>query len=188
MVPTPKNHFKRYPFVDRDVHIRTFKEAVNNTGQKESSILVYYGIAGIGKTSLRKELSNCLKEYYKCSDQKVIWASIDLQLERHREKTTFLVVLKNELQRKYKIKFPAFEIAHSVYWKKANPKSPLRKENYLFFEGDDAFDDFLELVNEIPYFQVVPATARLLKSAPDYLRKWWKKKEPELLDSPFLSD
>jgi hypothetical protein len=28
--------------------------------------------------------------------------------------------MKNELQRKYKINFPAFEIAHSIYWKKAN--------------------------------------------------------------------
>jgi tetratricopeptide (TPR) repeat protein len=180
MVPTPKNHFKEYPFVDREGYIRTFKEAVNNIGQKESSILVYYGIAGIGKTSLRKKLSNFLEEYYKYSDQKVIWTSIDLQLERHREKTTFLVVFKNELQRKYKIKFPAFEIAHAIYWKKANPESPLREGNYLFFEGDDAFDDFFGLVDKIPYFQVVPATARLLKNAPDYLRKWWKKKEPEL--------
>jgi len=34
--------------------------------------------------------------------------------------------LKNDLQKKHKINFPAFEIAHAIYWKKANPESTLR--------------------------------------------------------------
>ena len=63
MVPTPKNHFKQYPFVDREGHIQTFKEAVNNIGQKKFSVLVYYGVAGIGKTSLRKKFTKYLEEY-----------------------------------------------------------------------------------------------------------------------------
>ncbi|MCO5382152.1 MAG: hypothetical protein NHB15_08725 [Methanosarcina barkeri] len=170
MAPTPKNYFKQYPFVDRNCYIQTFKEAVKNIGQKEFNVLVYYGVAGIGKTSLRKELSKYLEEYCKHSDKKVIWASIDLQLDKHREKTPFLVTLKNDLQRKSKIKFPAFEIAHAIYWKKAYPEIPLRKENYLFFEGDDAFDDFYGVVEKIPYFSLVPAVGKLLKNAPDYLR------------------
>jgi len=176
MVIAPKNHFKQYPFVDRESYIQTFIEAINSIGQKEFSVLVYYGVAGIGKTSLRKELSKYLEEY-NCGyqNQEVIWASIDLHLDKHREKNTFLVTLKTELQRKSKIKFPAFEIAHAIYWKKANPEIPLRKENYLFFEGDEAFDDFFGVVDKIPYFSIVPAAARLLKNAPDYLRKWWKK-------------
>jgi hypothetical protein len=108
MVITPKNHFKQYPFVDREGHIQTFKEAVNNIGQKEFSVLVYYGVAGIGKTSLRKELPKYLEEYNcEYQDQEVIWASIDLQQEEYRKKTTFLVTLKNELQRKSKIKLRA---------------------------------------------------------------------------------
>ena len=183
MVITPKNHFKQYPFVDREDHIQTFKEAVNNIGQKEFSVLVYYGVAGIGKTSLRKEFQKYLEEYnLKYQHQEVIWASIDLQLDKHREKNTFLVTLKNDLQKKSKINFPAFEIAHAIYWKKANPEIPLRKENYLLFEGDNAFDDFFGVVDQIPYFSLVPAVGRLLKNFPDYLRKWWKKRgEKELL-------
>jgi len=154
---TPKNHFKQYPFVDREGHIQTFKEAVNNIGQKEFSVLVYYGVAGIGKTSLRKEFPKHLEEYNrKYQQQEVIWASIDLYLDKHREKTTFLVTLKNDLQKKCKINFPAFEIAHAIYWKKANPEIPLRKENYLLFEGDNALDDFFGVVDQIPYFSLVP--------------------------------
>ena len=63
MVIAPKNHFKQHPFVDREGHIQTFKEAVTNIGQKEFSVLVYYGIAGIGKTSLRKEFPKHIEKY-----------------------------------------------------------------------------------------------------------------------------
>ncbi|MDR7666450.1 hypothetical protein RG963_11790 [Methanosarcina sp. Z-7115] len=194
MVPTPKDHFKQYPFVDRKGHIQTFKEAVHNIGQKEFSVLVYYGVAGIGKTSLRKELSKYLEKYnlknqqqditwVSIQQQEFIWASIDLQLDKHREKTAFLVTLKNELQSKSKIKFPAFEIAHAIYWKKANPEIPLRKENYLLFEGDDALDDFFGAVEQVPYLQVVPTTARLLKKAPTPSENGGKREEKQNLNN-----
>lgn len=186
MVIAPQNHLRKHKFVDRKDHIQTFTEAVKNLGQKELNVLVYYGVAGIGKTSLRKELPKYLKKYnLEYQHQEVIWASIDLQLEKHREKSTFLVTLKNELknnlQGRRKINFPAFEIAHAIYWKKANPEIPLRKENYLFFEGDNVIDGFFGTVDKIPYFQLVPAIARALKNVPEYLRKWWKiKGEAEL--------
>ncbi len=161
-------------FVDRKGYINTFNKAVNNIGQKEFNVLVYHGIAGIGKTSLRHEFPKCLEKYnHKSQCQKVIWASIDLQLPTYREKTAMLVALKNELQKKSKISFPAFEIAHAIYWKKANPEIPLRKENYLLFEGEEVFDGFLEIVNQIPYFNLIPKVARLLKGFPDYLKKRW---------------
>jgi len=193
MVITKKNHFKQHPFVDRKFCLQNFKEAVNNTRLKEFGVLVYYGVAGIGKTSLRKEFINYLEEYNKKNQQpdvtlslnlqrEIIWISIDLQLDKHREKNTFLVALKNDLQEKFKINFPAFEIAHAIYWKKANPEISLRKENYLFFEGNNVSDDFLEIVNQIPYFGIVPSAAKLLlKSFPDYLRKWWTKRGEEEL-------
>ena len=83
-------------FVDRDNYIQIFKDAINNIGQKEFNVLVYYGVAGIGKTSLRKELSKYLNEYnFEHPNYELIWASVDLQQETYLEKTTFLVALKN---------------------------------------------------------------------------------------------
>jgi len=100
MAITPKDPFKPHPFVDRKVCLQNFKEAVYNIRLKEFSVLVYYGVAGIGKTSLRKEFMKCLDDYNKknrqqdvfwssIQQQEVIWISIDLQLEKHREKNTF---------------------------------------------------------------------------------------------------
>lgn len=65
-------------FVDRESHIQTFDTAVTNIGLKEFSVLVYYGNAGIGKTSLRKECSKYLEKYnLEPPYHKVLWAAID---------------------------------------------------------------------------------------------------------------
>ena len=193
MVITPKGHFKKYHFVDRTVCFQNFKEAVNNIRQNEFSVLVYYGVAGIGKTSLRNEFIKCLEIYNKenkkpditlplALQQEIIWTSVDLQLEEHRKKNTFLVTLKYDLQEKYKIDFPAFEIAHAIYWKKANPEIPLRKDNYLLFKGNNVFDDIFGIASTISPLGIVHTAGKLiLKDLPDYLREWWTTKgEKEL--------
>jgi hypothetical protein len=70
--------------------------------------------------------------------------------------------LKNDLQDKNKINFPAFEIAHAIYWKKANPEIPLRKENYRFFEGNDLFEDFFGVIKHAPFVSLMHSVATLI--------------------------
>lgn len=175
MVLGPKNHFKKRIFLDRDEQIKTFKEAIENLGKKEFNVLVYHGVAGIGKTSLREQFPKYLEEYnqdHRSLD--IIWASIDFAFEEHRKISSFLMYLKTELQKKSNIKFPAFEIAHAIYWKKARPETALRKDDFLLFEGDKALDSFFELMVETPYFKLVPAVSRFFKKLPEYIEKWWK--------------
>jgi hypothetical protein len=193
MVIVLKDHFKQHPFVDRTVCLQNFRDAVNNLGQKKISVLVYYGVAGIDKTSLRNEFIKCLKTYNKENNnsditlpltlqKEVIWTSIDLQLEEHRKKSTFLVTLKYNLQEKFNIDFPAFEIAHAIYWKKANPGVPLRKDNYLLFKGNNAFDDLFGIASKISPLGIVHNAGKLiLKDLPDYLREWWTTQGEEKL-------
>ena len=54
MVNASKNHFRKHKFIDREGHIQTFTEAVKNLGQKELKVLVYYGVAGIGKGAKKR--------------------------------------------------------------------------------------------------------------------------------------
>ena len=83
------------PFVDREGYIQTFTDVVHNIGKKEYSVLVYYGVAGIGKTSLRKELTNYLEEYNsEYQHTEAVWVSIDLNIQKYRETDTFLITLK----------------------------------------------------------------------------------------------
>jgi tRNA A37 threonylcarbamoyladenosine biosynthesis protein TsaE len=41
------------PFVDREEYIQAFKAALESIKEKRS-VLIYHGVPGIGKTSLRK--------------------------------------------------------------------------------------------------------------------------------------
>ena len=172
-------------FVDREAHLKTFKEAVNYIGQKEFNVLVYHGIAGIGKTSLMTEFSNYLNEYNSAYDyQKVIWASIDLQYPDYREKNNFLIALEKKLQKtstkrflESKLYFTSFETAYDIYLKKAYLESSLRKENYLLFEGDNDFDGLLGAIDQVPHLNLVPNTLRILKKTQGHLRKLWAKIE-----------
>ena len=49
----PKGCFnkKERPFVDREPYIQALENALSNLRQNDYSILVYYGVGGIGKTS-----------------------------------------------------------------------------------------------------------------------------------------
>ena len=100
MVINPKDHFKKYHFVDRKICLENFKKAVNKIKMNEFSVLVFHGVAGIGKTSLRKEFIKYLDAYNNENknhdatlslnlQQEIIWTSIDLQLDKYREKNTF---------------------------------------------------------------------------------------------------
>ncbi len=51
-------------FVDREPCIQAFRENIQNSENREYNVLFYYGIAGIGKSKLQKELQKILDEEY----------------------------------------------------------------------------------------------------------------------------
>jgi len=104
-------------FVDREACIQAFRENIQNSGTGEYNILFYHGIAGIGKSKLQKELQGILDEEY----PEIVWATIDLDTKTYREAGTFLITLRNEIQKKCKAKFYLFNTIHAIYWKKLHP-------------------------------------------------------------------
>ncbi len=88
MAVCPTNYDEKVecPFVDRKEFIEAFENAFRNIGKKDYSVLVYYGVAGIGKTSLRKELPSLLEEHNESDrHRKAIWTSIDFATEQYRQ-------------------------------------------------------------------------------------------------------
>lgn len=72
----PTTYFgKERVFVDREACIQTFWENIQSLGSREYNVLFYYGIAGVGKSKLQKELQEILDKEY----PEVLWASIDLK-------------------------------------------------------------------------------------------------------------
>ncbi|AKB35897.1 Kinesin light chain [Methanosarcina siciliae C2J] len=162
------------PFVDRETYIQALREALNNLDQKDYSVLVYYGVGGIGKTSLRKELSKLLEKHKEShKNLNVIWANVDFSIESHRQMDKFLIILKNQLHEKYGVKFHLFDIGHAVYWRKVNPQLPLLKDSYS--EGSivtDLLDTFGGLVS-INYRSI----KSIVESAPDRFKEWALKRD-----------
>ncbi|WP_410508389.1 tetratricopeptide repeat protein [Methanosarcina hadiensis] len=176
--PTNFDEKVECPFVDRKEFIEAFDKAFQNIDLKDYSILVYYGVAGIGKTSLRKELSTLLKKHNESAfHMKIIWTSIDFATEQYRQPYKFLEVLSSQLRQKYDIKFNSFDVALATYWKKVNPHIPLVKENY---SEDSIVRDVLDICNEFVPVNLIPNVLNLAKSLPELYQKWALKRKEDI--------
>ncbi|AKB25293.1 hypothetical protein MSMTP_1824 [Methanosarcina sp. MTP4] len=179
--PTPVSGKEDRPFVDREEFIEAFETAFQNIGNKNYSVLVYYGIGGIGKTSLRKELPKKLDEHNE-PDQKtgIIWATVDFSIESHRQMDKFLGILKNELNQKCGVKFHLFDIAHAAYRRKVDPYTPLSKDGY---SEDSIVTDLLDSFGG--FFSInYSSIKKVVERAPDHFKEWSLKRENDIARLP----
>lgn len=126
---------KERVFVDRETCIENFKNFVQNPNNQEYNALFFYGIAGIGKSKLQHKLQSILNNEY----PGMLWVSMDLENEYHRNVSTFLVALRDNIQKKRKMKFYKFNLAHAIFSKKSRPDIPLKKETYPMLKEDGFF-------------------------------------------------
>jgi hypothetical protein len=82
-------------FTDREELIETFERAVSSFPFEDYKVLTYFGVGGIGKTSLRKELGRLLDEQH----TQVAWAVLDFETRTHRDVESGLSWLSKELRR-----------------------------------------------------------------------------------------
>ncbi len=170
-------------FTDREEFLEAFYNAYDSKIKDEHKILVYYGIGGIGKTTLRKELSRRTDE----EKPETVWTAIDLDTPTYREQETALFILRNQLNEKYKINFPSFDISYTIYWQKTHPQTPLTKENFPLLTGANVVAGILRVVGEMPYIGFVPKLTKAFMTGQNVFREWWKKRgEKELANLPNL--
>ena len=113
----PTDYFrKERVFVDRETCIDNFKNFIQNPNQ-DYNALFYYGIAGIGKSKLQRELQSILDNEY----PDILWVSMDLENEYHRNVSTFLVALRDKIQiKQHNMRFYRFNLAHAIFSKKCS--------------------------------------------------------------------
>ncbi len=72
------------PFIDREEFIQAFKDALESIREKQRSVLVYHGVGGIGKTSLRKELPKVIEKHNESHRNfRILWAVVDFENFEH---------------------------------------------------------------------------------------------------------
>ncbi|MEO0108620.1 MAG: hypothetical protein ABIK62_05550, partial [candidate division WOR-3 bacterium] len=87
------------PFTDRQDLIEAFDAALRGSHNEQHHVLVYFGVGGIGKTTLRKELVRRLEADYKDS----VHAILDFDVPTYRDMETGLFVLRKTLSENYKV-------------------------------------------------------------------------------------
>jgi hypothetical protein len=107
-------------FVDREEFIAPVHAALKEPQRTKPLVLVYYGVAGIGKSRLRRELTKQM-----AGDAAVLTATLDFDIPSYRQPETALFFLRKAISEAYQVRFPSFDLAYAIYWQKTHPETPL---------------------------------------------------------------
>lgn len=123
-------------FINRNEPRELFKETLQQikkrpTHIEDYDVLMYYGVGGIGKTSLQEQLKKDLLKF----EPHALYTTADFKDSTLHSPPRALLELVREVKYKERIQFPHFEIAYSLYFYKKNPdiafnekKLPFEKE------------------------------------------------------------
>lgn len=149
-----------------------------------SRVLTYYGIGGIGKTSLLEKMAAEMDSDRDGKSDRVRYVQFDF--ESSQESNTVLERLKNLLQDRYKFSFPLFEIGSYLYYKKSgeDPEAPEEKQ---IADKNSGLKLAMEIGGEIPVVSGVIRMLSLLDHGAAMLRTYRKNHPQELKELQGLS-
>ncbi|ARN74002.1 hypothetical protein [Oceanicoccus sagamiensis] len=120
-------------FTDRETPQKIFSTAIQETIKTgvppEKNVITFYGVGGIGKTRLRKELAKKCQSY----PDKILWAEVDFARKELRTLGRFLCEIVNQLEGQG-AKFPHFKIAYSIYFAKKSPDIKFNEDELPFID------------------------------------------------------
>ena len=113
-------------------------------------VLAFYGMGGIGKTSLREHLCDMIKKDDSLKEQ-VVYSYIDFQTDFPKDmisKDVFYRLISDRFHKNFGIKFTIFSLAYIIYLKKLNPNLELKKHTLPFAEEGDILSGIIEFLSE----------------------------------------
>ncbi|QOY50989.1 tetratricopeptide repeat protein [Candidatus Sulfurimonas baltica] len=117
-------------FTDREEPQKSFIKSLADVNNREYSILTYYGVGGIGKSSLQRHL----KAEHLDNNKDAVYSSVDFDIEADRVQHRALRILSQNFKSNFKIKFTVFDMAYIIYWSKAYPDHDIKKDGLPFLE------------------------------------------------------
>src|SRR5690625_7974705 len=86
---------------------------------------------------------------------KDLWGLIDFDVVNYRNPETALYILRKDLSKDYKIQFPIFDLAYSIYWKKVNPNIPFNQHTMPLIEEGGIVDDIWAIISDVSVIGLV---------------------------------
>jgi tetratricopeptide (TPR) repeat protein len=168
-------------FTDREEPKLSFRKAIDSLTGSQYKVLVFYGVGGIGKTRLLKELVALTNSI----DEDAIKASIDFREVKHREPAEALIWFRQQLGKEHGIKFTTFDLAYAVYWSRMRPQQSLKSERKTipFLEEGNFVGELITHLENIPVVQWIPKTIKLIDGLAQYkeILQWWAKSGKDIL-------
>ncbi len=156
-------------FVDRESFQEAFEKALDRNPEQTYKVLVYYGVGGIGKTSLIQQLESNLKSI----NPNAMCVTLDFTTSHFRQQDEALFQLVYMLGKDYKIPFPTYDIAYKVYWKKVHPNQALIVKEIPFFEDGSIISEIISALGDMPVVGVVPKITKIALKGHSFIQTWW---------------
>ena len=141
----PKDAFRK-----SIAHINEISKDKDGKERSTYKVLAFYGMGGIGKTSLREHLCDMIKKDDSLKEQ-VVYSYIDFQTDFSKNmisKDVFYRLISDRFHKNFGIKFTIFSLAYIVYLKKLNPNLELKKHTLPFAEEGDILSGIIEFLSE----------------------------------------
>ena len=134
---TNRNFYGREYFLDKAVNI------YNNLESNSYNVIMYYGMAGIGKSSLIKSI----KTKYEQNESNIISY---VNFEESSNIVEFYSQLISTIGSKIDLFY--FNIAFTIYWSKINPNITIKESNFNFLDEGSFLSDSLAMVDGLSAF------------------------------------
>ena len=141
----PKDAFRK-----SIAHINDTSKDKDGKEKNTYKVLAFYGMGGIGKTSLRDHLCDMIKKDEELKEQ-VVYSYIDFQTDFPKDmisKDVFYRLISDRFHKNFGIKFTIFSLAYIIYLKKLNPNLELKKHTLPFAEEGDILSGIIEFLSE----------------------------------------
>ena len=154
-----------------------YKEQMQDDG--EIRILTYYGIGGIGKTSLLKKLISEMQE--QLDAPRYIYYDFNIK----QESRLVLEYIKNCLIDRYKFSFPLFELGSYIYAKKVG-ENATDEEMENFILKNPFLESVFALIGSLPGVGIVAQVMEVMDRGASLLRGTINRHKRDLSGMEFM--
>jgi len=158
-------------FIGRKQYLSIFKDALKDTSQLQ--VVNFYGIGGIGKSSLSQECMSYLDNRY---------IKIAINLQKDINTLNNIIHISTQLKEQ-KVNCLFFLLAYNLYWSKLNPTSVSREQEILFENTLGTVGDILDTFGEVAEASLVTPGIKLIKK---YIKKHSIQEKMKKYDSLVL--